>query len=157
TAAQLGASEGDVVRLEVAQRGASALELPVFIQPGQHDRVVAVALGYGSLASRRFAGIGPEWLEARPTVGANGLVGQNAASLLAWEAGTLHYTRAGVKLTRTSKKHPLASTQRHNTLTLPRHLAPPNHERRPIIQETTLSALGGPAADVKQVKHADLW
>jgi molybdopterin-containing oxidoreductase family iron-sulfur binding subunit len=159
-AAGLGVGEGDVVRLEVPGRagGARALELPVLVQPGQHDRVVAVALGYGSLVSGRFAGIGPPWLQAGPAVGANGLVGQNAAPLLTWEAGTLRYARAAVKLTPTAAKHPLAVTQRHDTLTVPRHLAPPGQQRRPIIQETTLAALAGStAAGAAEPKHPGLW
>jgi molybdopterin-containing oxidoreductase family iron-sulfur binding subunit len=160
-AAQLGAGDGDVARLEVRDPDgrARALELPVLVQPGQHDGVVAVALGYGSVLSERFAGIGPPWLEARPTVGENGLVGQNAAALLAWEGGTLRSTRAGVELTRTAKKHPLASTQSRHTLSLPVHLAPPGQERRPIVQETTLAALARPAAEGQPQadKPADLW
>jgi molybdopterin-containing oxidoreductase family iron-sulfur binding subunit len=159
-AAGLGLEEGDVVRVAVPDREgrARALELPVLVQPGQHDRVVAVALGYGSIVSERFAGIGPPWLEARPTVGENGLVGQNAAALLAWEGGTLRYTRAGVALTRTGKKHPLASTQSQNTLTLPEHLAPPGQERRPIVQKITLAALAAPAGEQPPAhKPADLW
>jgi molybdopterin-containing oxidoreductase family iron-sulfur binding subunit len=160
-AAELGVSAGDVVRVEV--RGpdgrAGALELPVLVQPGQHDRAVAVALGYGSIVSERFAGIGPPWLEARPTVGENGLVGQNAAALLAWEDGTLRDARAGVELTRTGKKHPLATTQTYDTLTLPAHLAPPGQERRPLVQEIGLSRLARPAADPQPhaEKPADLW
>jgi molybdopterin-containing oxidoreductase family iron-sulfur binding subunit len=153
-AEQLGVGEGDVVRVEVRD---SALELPVLIQPGQHDRVVAVALGYGSILSKRFANIGPPWLEARPTVGENGLVGQNAAALLAWEGGTLRTTRAGVELTKTGKKHLLASTQTHNTLTVPAHLAPPGQERRPLVQEIGLSRLSKPAAPPHEEKPADLW
>jgi molybdopterin-containing oxidoreductase family iron-sulfur binding subunit len=154
-AAQLGVGEGDVVRVEVRD---GALELPVLVQPGQHDRVVAVALGYGSVLSERFAGIGPAWLEARPTVGENGRVGQNAAALLAWEGGTLRTTRAGVELTKTGKKHPLASTQGHNTLSVPAHLAPPGQERRPLVQEIGLSRLTKPAAaPPHEEKPADLW
>jgi molybdopterin-containing oxidoreductase family iron-sulfur binding subunit len=153
-AAELGLSEGDVVRVEAGKEG---LELPVLIQPGQHDRVVAVALGYGSIVSERFAGIGPPWLEARPTVGENGLVGQNAAPLLAWEGGTLHYTRPAVELTRTGKRHPLAVTQIQNSLTLPAHLAPPRHERRPLVQEIGLSRLRPAAVPPKEEKPADLW
>jgi molybdopterin-containing oxidoreductase family iron-sulfur binding subunit len=142
-AEELGLSAGDVVRLEVPDHKgqARALELPVLVQPGQHDRVVAVALGYGSLSSERFAHIGPPWLEARPTVGENGLVGQNAAPLLTWENSTLRYVRSGVKLTRTGNKHPLASTQDHHSLSVPAHLAPPGLERRPIIQKTTVAEL----------------
>jgi molybdopterin-containing oxidoreductase family iron-sulfur binding subunit len=159
-AAQLGVAEGDVVRLAVASGPGrtEALELPVLLQPGQHERVVAVALGYGSIASERFAGIGPPWLEARPTVGENGLVGQNAAPLLAWEGGTLRYTRAGVEVTRTGKKHPLAVTQLRDTLNLPAHLAPPGQERRPLVRLTTVAALTAPAAAPSpQEKPADLW
>jgi molybdopterin-containing oxidoreductase family iron-sulfur binding subunit len=118
--------------------------------------VVAVALGYGSVLSKRFAGIGPPWLEARPTVGANGLVGQNAAALLAWDGGTLRYAREGVKLTATHHKHPLATTQRHQTLELPRHLTRPGLEPRPPIPKTTLSELARPAATSRPAAHKDL-
>ncbi|HLN29049.1 MAG TPA: 4Fe-4S dicluster domain-containing protein [Gemmataceae bacterium] len=160
-ATKMGVAEGDVVSLEVPNReGKTGLvELPVFIQPGQHDRVVAVALGYGSIASKRFAQVGPEWLEAKPTLGENGLVGSNAAPLLAWKGGTLQYARADVKLTKTNAKHTLASTQTHNAITVPRHLAPPGLERRPIIEETTLAALAGHAAGdpAHAEKQPDLW
>jgi molybdopterin-containing oxidoreductase family iron-sulfur binding subunit len=161
-AEELKLSAGDVVSLELPdQKGqARSLELPVNIQPGQHDGIVAVALGYGSLASKRFADVGPPWLEHRPTVGENGLVGTNAAPLLTWENNTLRYVRTGVKLTRTGKNHPLASTQDHHTLTVPAHLAPPGLERRPIIQETTVAELARVQTDqtaVAEDQHADLW
>jgi molybdopterin-containing oxidoreductase family iron-sulfur binding subunit len=172
-AEELGLSAGDVVRLELPDHKGQtrALELPVFVQPGQHDRVVAVALGYGSLSSERFAHIGPPWLEARPTVGENGLVGQNAAPLLTWENSTLRYVRSGVKLTRTGNKHPLASTQDHHSLSVPAHLAPLGLERRPIIQKTTVAELAkvqdgqtrilpnsATAANTGAAAHdADLW
>jgi molybdopterin-containing oxidoreductase family iron-sulfur binding subunit len=158
-ATQQGLREGDVVRLEVlgGDGRARGLELPVFVQPGQHDEVVAVALGYGSTASERFAGIGPPWLEARPTVGENGLVGQNAAPLLAWEDGALRYVRPGVKLIKTGRKHELASTQGHNAISVPAHLAPPGLARRPIIQETTLAGLAAGGTGGEGEKHAGMW
>jgi molybdopterin-containing oxidoreductase family iron-sulfur binding subunit len=158
-ATRLGVGEGDVVRVEVRDREgrAAALELPVLVQQGQHESVVAVALGYGSALSERFAGIGPPWLEARPAVGENGLVGQNAAALLAWEGAALRYARAGVELTRTGKKHELASTQMQDTLTLPPHLAPPGQERRPLVQEIGLSRLRQPAPPPHVEKPANLW
>jgi molybdopterin-containing oxidoreductase family iron-sulfur binding subunit len=43
-AANAGLEEGRVVRIT---KGAVTVELPVHIQPGQHDDVIAVALGYG--------------------------------------------------------------------------------------------------------------
>jgi molybdopterin-containing oxidoreductase family iron-sulfur binding subunit len=139
-AARLGVSDGDVVRLETSPVGGrgEALELPAFVQPGQHDQVVAVALGYGSLLSKRFANIGPPWLQARPTVGPDGMIGKNAAPLLGWVDGSLRFTQDGVRLAKTGEQHPLASTQGYYHITVPQHLALPGQERRPIISETTL-------------------
>jgi molybdopterin-containing oxidoreductase family iron-sulfur binding subunit len=164
TAAKLGLTDGDMVRLEVGggRDPSSALELPVLVQAGQHDRVVGVALGYGSLLSERFANIGPQWLQARPTVGPNGLVGTNAAPLLQWVKGGLHYTRDGVRLTKAAGQHPLASTQSYNLLTVPPRFATPDHERRPIIREWTLPAdkqelAHMPHAATAEKKKEDLW
>ena len=70
-------TDGDMV--EIAIEGGPTLELPVFRQLGQHQRVVAVALGYGVRGTERFAKIGPQWLESRPTVAEDQRVGQNAA------------------------------------------------------------------------------
>ncbi|HQU43793.1 MAG TPA: 4Fe-4S dicluster domain-containing protein [Pirellulales bacterium] len=142
TAAGLGMTSGDVVRLEVptADGRPTVLELPVLVQPGQHDGVVAVALGYGSRLSHRFAKIGPEWLQARPTVGADGLVGKNAAAMLTWVEGNLRSLREGVRLTKTGETHALASSQDYDLLAVPEHLALAGQERRPIVRETTLAA-----------------
>jgi molybdopterin-containing oxidoreductase family iron-sulfur binding subunit len=160
-ASRLGLSDGDVVRLETPGPGAArALELPVLIQPGQHDGVVAVALGYGSAASARFADIGPRWLEARPTLGPGRLVGVNAAPLMRLEAGTLRFTRHDVRLTPLGRRQPLASTQDHHTITVPRHLAQPGHERRPIVQETTVAALNASPShppNHQEPEQPDLW
>jgi molybdopterin-containing oxidoreductase family iron-sulfur binding subunit len=161
TASRLGLHDGDVVRLEAPGPGVSgALELPVLVQPGQHDGVVAVALGYGSIVSARFAGIGPHWLQARPTVGSDGLVGVNAARLLRWEGGTLRFTRDGVRLTPLGRRQPLASTQDHHTITVPKQLAQPGHERLPVVQETTVAALTAAvnhSPDHQEPEQADLW
>jgi len=151
-AERLGVREGDVVRIETEH---AALELPAFPQPGQHDDVVAVALGYGSRLSARFANVGPKWLDFLPSVGANGLVGSNAAVLVP-PAGTA----TSARLRRTGGTHALASTQTHNTLTVPESLARFDRGPRPIVQETTLAAYAkDPAAGVAE--HADnkddLW
>jgi molybdopterin-containing oxidoreductase family iron-sulfur binding subunit len=148
TADQLGVKDGGVVRLETSDAGGSSgmLELPVLVQPGQHERVVAVALGYGSRLSERFADIGPDWLEAGPTVGPDGLVGKNAAPLLSWSGGSLRLVRDGVLLKKTDRHHPLASTQSYHRLSVPAHLAQQGKETRPIVHETTLAATRqGPA------------
>jgi Fe-S-cluster-containing dehydrogenase component len=163
TAKQLSLVDGDMVHLKTPGEGdeAVALKLPVLVQEGQHDRVVGVALGYGSLLSKRFANIGPQWLQSNPTVGPNGLVGTNAASMLQWAAGGLRFIRDGVQLTRAAGQHPLASTQSQNLLTVPsRFAAPVGKERKPIVWELTLKAYQElprePAAAPKE-KNEDLW
>jgi molybdopterin-containing oxidoreductase family iron-sulfur binding subunit len=157
TAARLGVADGDVVRLETAGVGdrPGVLELPAFLQPGLHDRVVAVALGYGSLLSQRFAKIGPAWLQAGPTVGLDGLVGKNAAGWLNWREGSLRFTVDGVQLTKTGEQHPLACTQTYFQITVPRHLSLPGQELRPIIRETTLAAYHQEPAPVANTPTAE--
>jgi Fe-S-cluster-containing dehydrogenase component/anaerobic selenocysteine-containing dehydrogenase len=139
-AARLGLSQGDVVRLQGAAPSAASVELPVVIQPGQHDQVVAVALGYGSKLSERFADIGPPWLEARPTLGANGKVGVNASPLLTRRDGALHHISDGVLLEKTSRRQELACTQDQPTLRIPSAQVL-GRQPLPIIRETTLPAL----------------
>ncbi len=156
TAARLQLQQGDLVRIETATR--STLELPVYVQPGQHDNIVAVALGYGSQLSARFANLGPRWMDAQPSVGPNGLVGVNAAPLLVLAEGMLSNWQPA-QLTKTGKARELASTQTHNSLTVPAKLAPPDGKRRPIVQETTLAAyLKDPHAGVDDHEEKeDLW
>ena len=139
TADRLSLTDGDVVRVETAD-GGPALELPALVQPGQHDHVLAIALAYGVKGTDRFAGIGPQWLEARPTVPAGELVGRNAASFLQLRDGTLRYVRDGVTLQKTGRRHELAATQEHHSIEIPAEVAPRGAEKREIIQTTTLAA-----------------
>ena len=154
TASRLGLSQGDEVRLEA---GAESLLLPVVVQPGQHDQVVAVALGYGSELSKRFAEIGPPWIEAHPTTGENGMVGVNAAPLRLRKDGLLQRVREGVRLVKTNRRLPLACTQEQPTLRLPLPLVvgqpPPK-----IVQETTLPEFlrRDPTRPAPEERH-DLW
>jgi len=142
----LNVSEGDVIRIDAGGDGGT-LELPVYIQPGQHDRVVSVALGYGCEVSRRFegrSGPGPVWLQDKPSVSGGdeeglGLVGVSAAQFLALESGTMRFERSGVNITKTGSKHPLASTQTYHLITVPEKIAPAGGLVRPIIQETTFA------------------
>lgn len=159
TAAKLGLSDGDMVRLDGGEE--ESLDLPVLVQVGQHDSVVGVALGYGSVLTRRFANIGPRWLQSNPTVGPNGLVGKNAAPMLKWADGSLHFTRDGVRLTKIARQHPLATTQSYSLLTVPPRFAWAGHERRDIIKESTLKdyqqqLAQEPGAETSEKKEA-LW
>lgn len=159
-AGQLGVQEGDLVRLDFGGQSNEpsvelpAIELPVFIQPGMHDRVVAVALGYGGVATERFAGIGPRWIEARPTVGEDGRVGKNIAPLLSLTEGQLRNWRSGVTVAPIGKRRPLACTQKYNKITVPEDLAPPGSLRRPILQETSFASFSADPHSGKLPIHA---
>ena len=161
TAQQLGLAEGDVIRLDTdAQTGPSpALELPVFIQPGQHDQVIAVALGYGSKGTERFSNVGPKWVFGRSDVGDDGRIGKNAAPMLLMGGGMLQYVREGVSVSKTGKRHALASTQTHHTLTLPESVPLLGGKHREILRETTLSALLSDAKSIsaEPSKTNGLW
>ncbi len=153
-AARLGVEDGDFVRVTPAD-GAPAIELPAFIQPGQHDAAVAIALGYGRAGTDRFAKVGPPWFEARPLTG---LVGVNAAAA----RRPRRTMRGSIQGDASPWPGPgaraqLASTQVHHSLE-----PPGSTERRPIIQETTLAELTGaatPAAETAPAGHVegDLW
>jgi len=137
--------DGDVVR--VTATGTPALELPAFVQPGQHDAVVAIAIGYGRAGTDRFAKVGPPWIEARPQVG---LVGVAASPLVAMGEGGRQSSGRAVTVVKTGRTHPLASTQIHHTLA---H-APASDEG--IIQEVTLAELRSAPAP-KHEEAGDLW
>lgn len=138
-AEQLDVKDGDVVTVSAGEDGPQ-LELPVLIQPGQHPRVLAIALAYGCQGTDRFANIGPQWIEARPTVPKDGLVGKNAAGFLDFRDGTLRYERSQATLRKTGQHRQLAATQKYNSLEVPAEVAPHGGERRDIVQQTTLAA-----------------
>ena len=100
--------EGGIVR---AGNGETTIELPVHIQPGQHDDCVAIALGYGRTSAGK-AGTG---------------IGVNAYPLVRFDNGTFQYQATGITLEKTGTRVQLASTQLHQTL-----------DGRPLIQELTL-------------------
>ena len=151
-ASRLAVRQGDVVRLD----GLDGLELPVLIQPGQHDQVVAIALGYGSKLSERFANIGPPWLEARSTVGTNGMVGVNAARLLCWQENLLRYQRDGIRLVKTDRQHPLACTQQEPIIRQPLPMAG-GRQPLPIVRETVLPAFLRAVPERPAEERHDLW
>ena len=159
-AARLSLSDGDLVRVKAVD-GDFGVELPTVIQPGQHDGVVAIALGYGVRGTDRFAGVGPKWLEARPTVAPGQLVGKNVAGLLEAREGEFQYSGRRVTLTKTGQRRDLASTQEHHTLEIPPNVAPHGAEVRDIVQETTLHEFAlDPRAGMPHTHHqakTQLW
>ncbi|MBI2815890.1 MAG: 4Fe-4S dicluster domain-containing protein [Acidobacteria bacterium] len=160
-AAELRVEDGDVIRLESGLvRESTPTELPVVVQPGQHDRVVAIALGYGSKATERFARMGPRWLHAKATVGENGRVGVRAGPFLRLTEGGVEYWRSAVKVYRTEKHLALAFAQTQHSIEVPQHLATPGTERRPVIQQASLEAYLNDVSSGKQreeKEHEDLW
>ena len=147
-ARRLGVADGDVVR--VSADGAPPFELPAFVQPGQHDGAVAIALGYGRAGTDRFAKVGPPWFEARPRTG---LVGVNASTFITTVDSTRRYSGRAVTVVKTGRSHPLASTQIHHSLA-----GMEGQEPRPIIEEMTLAQLAAAAAaPVSRENEGDLW
>jgi molybdopterin-containing oxidoreductase family iron-sulfur binding subunit len=142
-AERLGVKDGDVIRLEASDVGGgnAALTLPAFVQPGQHDQVVAVALAYGSVLSKRFAEVGPPWIEAKSSVGEDGQVGKNAADLLQWVDGTVHRQRNGIRISVTGSRTVLASTQDYHRLDGALLTDPGKRNTESVVRETTLNDL----------------
>ena len=149
----LDVRDGDILRLE---RNGRTLELPAVIQPGQHERVVAVALGYGRTETARFSSVGPRWFSAGSSTGENGLVGKNAAHLASFAGGVLQFESGGLQVKKTGKRQELAITQSHHTVAPPPNLAPASGGVRPIVQETTLEALAHDEPHA-HAAHGDLW
>jgi molybdopterin-containing oxidoreductase family iron-sulfur binding subunit len=131
--------DGDIVQVETIA-GDVATELPAYIQPGQQRSVLSIALGYGVKGTDRFANIGPQWFEARPTVAKGERVGKNAAGFLLWVDGSLRRVRSGVRLTKTGAHRELATTQEHHSINVPASVAPYGANRRDVVEETTLAA-----------------
>jgi len=140
TAGTLALQTGDVIRIGAPTGEEAAIEIAVLVQPGQNERSIAVALGYGRLGTGRFAAVGPQWWEGRPTVEPGNTVGVNAAPLLRWHDGFLAYTGRPVRVVKTGRRHELATTQLHHSLDVPARLSMADDPHRPIVQETTLAA-----------------
>ena len=140
-AEEIGVETGDVVRLTRTSTdgGTAAVELPVLIQPGQNASTVAVALGYGRKGTDRFLDVGPQWIEARPTVAQGETVGVKVAPLLSFDGNSINLGGAAVEVTPTGETRTLARTQDYHSLEVPEHLATGHAHPRPIAQETTLS------------------
>ncbi|PWT81657.1 MAG: [Fe-S]-binding protein [Blastocatellia bacterium] len=142
--------DGDVVRVATAN-GGPALELPAFIQPGQDDQSVTIALGYGRAGTDRFARVGPPWFEARRQIG---LVGVNASAFVSTDGSMRRYSGRIVTVVKTGRKRQLASTQTHHSLTAALSIEI-GAEPRPIVQTITPAELRSPSP--AREGEPDLW
>lgn len=164
TAKRLGFEEGDIVAIQSAD-GFSKLEhtrveLPVFIQPGLHERTVAIALGYGRVGTDRFTKIGPQWLEAVPTVGEGKTVGKNAAVFIEARGDSYSFHGRAITVTKTGGKIALAATQTHHRLTVHAALGLEGHEPLHIVQEAAFASWlkdKSAGASHEHVPESDLW
>jgi MoCo/4Fe-4S cofactor protein with predicted Tat translocation signal len=127
-AKKLGLEDGRVVRLTVNGR---TIETPVYIQPGLHDDVVAMAVGYG----RTRAG------EVADGVGINGF------HLASFNKGQPIFAGASVTLEKLAHFDPIASMQGHS-----------NIEGRQIVVETSLANyLQKPDAGIHRHEVFSIW
>ncbi len=125
-AATAGFEEGRVVRIT---KGAASIELPVHIQPGQHDAVVAIALGYG----RTKAG----------KAGDN--VGANAYPFVTVADATFRFSSTGIKLERTASKIEFAQSQSKDS-----------QEDRPLVRELALAEYAKGKGETEE-EYGSLW
>lgn len=107
TAERLQLSNGDLVELKLDGR---AVEAPVWIAPGHADESVSLSLGYGRKLGRVADG-----------QGVDAYVLRRAES---------SWLQAGLEVTKTGRRYPLATTQRHHRMA-----------GLPLVQVTPLQAL----------------
>ena len=106
TASKEKLKEGEIIKLKIGEK---SLDIPVHIQPGHHDEVFSLAVGFG----RKMAG----------SIG-NGK-GKNAFPLIQFEKGFVS-SSLPVEFEKTGKKTRLANVQSHHSM-----------EGREIVLETT--------------------
>ena len=120
-----GIDEGRVVRVS---DGAKTIEVPAHIQPGQHDEVIAVALGYGRTKGGK--------------AGSN--VGVNAFPFVAFDT-TFRYSRANVTVEKTTQRIAFAQTQIKDA-----------QEDRHLLRELTLAEYVKGEAEEHE-EYGSLW
>jgi molybdopterin-containing oxidoreductase family iron-sulfur binding subunit len=120
--------EGSKVRLTVNNR---TLEVPVHIQPGLHDEVLALAVGYGRESVGRVG---------------NG-IGVNAFQLAQFNGGEPLFSGLSTTLEKTGESYKLASIAGHHSM-----------EGRQIVVEATLAdVIQDPNAGIHREKIFSIW
>jgi molybdopterin-containing oxidoreductase family iron-sulfur binding subunit len=105
SAEKLGIAKDAIIKI-------NDFEIPAFIQPGQAEGTISIALGYGHTAFGKVA---------------DG-VGKNAFKLTGFSNGNRTYSFSGTEPALIAGEYKLATTQMHHSM-----------EGRPIVRETTLS------------------
>lgn len=97
TAENMKLKQGDMVEVKVGEK---KLTLPLHIQPGLHDGVVSISVGYGRTAAGKVG---------------NG-VGRDAYSLSSLNGQQPVFAGQAVELKKTGKRYDLVSTQGHDSM-----------------------------------------
>ncbi len=123
-----GLQDGTIVELTV---GSKTVKIPVFRQPGMHDSVVALAVGYGRDGAGKVAKD----------------IGVNAFALASVGAGQLVTAGLPVSLKKTSERYELACTHLHHSM-----------EGRQLVVETTNDAYAkNPASGIHKHEIFSIW
>ncbi len=125
TAEKEGLKEGTLIEVSVGDR---KIELPVHIQPGLHDSVLAIAVGFGRTRAGKVG---------------NG-IGKNAFALASFAKGQMVFAGIPASLKKTGKKIELACTQGHHSM-----------EGRNIVIEATLKDYEKSKA--ANIPHPHVW
>ena len=143
-ASRLGLQDGDLVRLRAGD--GPAVELPVLVQPGQHEEIAAVALGFGREGTDRFTRVGPDWIQAEATVEPGGRIGVSMRDFLRLDAGGLQFEAREVEIEVLGRSRELACSQDWQRLDLPERLAPASGPVREVARRVSRASLAGAAA-----------
>jgi molybdopterin-containing oxidoreductase family iron-sulfur binding subunit len=131
TARKENLKQEEVVTLHV---GDKKLNVPVLIQPGLHDDVLSLSVGYGRSNPGK---VGKD-------------IGFNAYELASFAGGNSIYSGAAVTLSKTGERHQLVSTQTHHSLN--------DVGERQIVVETTNAAFQkNPSSGIKHHKVFSIW
>lgn len=132
TAEKEALKQNDVIELTVGDKKVKA---PVHVQPGQHEDVFALAIGYGRSDAGRVA--------------TN--IGVNAYALASFGGGKQVYAGQAVTFRKTGEKYRLVSTQDHHVLT-------PDIASRQLVVETTNTAFQkNPESGIHRHKIFSIW
>ena len=146
---------GDIINV---QTKLGSVTVPVFIQPGQQDNTISIALGYGRKGTERFHSIGPDWLEKKPTVESNQTVGVSVSALIN-NSNSILYFGIVDKIKKQKGSWDLAQTQTYDTLKNPVETAPASMPIRPFIQETSFKSYKNDASSGSHHTHpvTSMW
>jgi len=127
-AEKMGLSESDVVEIEA---NGKKISLPVHIQPGLHDQVVAIAVGYGRSAAGKVG---------------NG-IGQNAYPMANVTKDSVEFSGLACSIKKMGMNTRLATVQSHHSM-----------EGRQIVAEATLNQYKkDPSAGLHKHEVFSIW